>query len=100
MSETLCKEKLGVMLNKYPKIKQIIVTGKRNSDGTFVKGSMIVVVDSNDSIRGLALAKVQDDIEQVLGFSIEMYERCELELDKNLKAKVVNVGKALLISHK
>lgn len=99
MSETMCKEKLGAIFNKYSNIKQILITGKRNTgDNTFIKGSMVVVIDSNDTIRGLALAKVQDDIEHILGFDIEMYERCELELDKNLKAKIVNLGKPLVIS--
>ena len=98
MSETMCKQKLESVLKSNSKIKSILVTGKRNEEGVFVKNSMAIIIDSNDTIRGLALVKLQELIKTSLGFDVKVYEKCELELDSNLKTKLINFGKPLIIN--
>lgn len=97
MSEMVCKEKLSVLLNTNSKIRKIYVTGDRNTKGEFSKTSLTVVVDSNDTIRGLSLARLQSDIESLLDCKITMYELSELDLDKTLKQKIMQT-RALVIT--
>lgn len=97
LDKMLCSQKLEGLFKSYPTIEQFGIVGKRNSDGGLVKEGMIIVVYSNDTIKGLELAKLQSNIEFALGFKVGVYERCELELDENLKNKVIT-NRAFLIT--
>ena len=96
MTEAVCRERLAVLL-KNNLIDKIYVVGDKNSKGEFIKSAMTVVVDSKDRIKGLSLAKLQSEVESLLDTKVNLYELIELQLDDNLKEKLMK-NKPLVIA--